>query len=313
MGDAGPDGGIVLSELGLAVSPDGTKVAANQSLDRWVLRESDTAGTVVWDARSGAVLERFDNKLTGALAWHPDGETLAIGGQTSISVTDPRGAVLWQLSGHGDSGTSTPRIRDLAYSPDGSRLASLGSDGTVMLWSAGAAQCSPEGVLRVRGLDAVSIAFSPDGTQLAVAGPDGQPELWDAETGERLAVLEDVDGESHSVAYAPDGALLISTNAPAALRVLEQDRTLQDVSIPLDAGLATLTAASDGTVAGVSDRNGGVLVWDRAADQHRDLPSLGAPISRLQWAPHKPVLYGASPNEGVVAWEGTAWRRFELP
>lgn len=90
-GRAGPRESSVLSPVGLAVSPDGSLVAANQTWDRKFLGLSVSDGTVLWDASSGRIADRFDNGASGAIAWHPGGDLLAIGGQSRIDLTDPSG------------------------------------------------------------------------------------------------------------------------------------------------------------------------------------------------------------------------------
>lgn len=74
-------------------------------------------------------------------------------------------------------------FNDVAFSPDGSRLASGHSDGTVALWdlATGLQTLTLKGhVGKVR-----SVAFSRDGQRLASAGNDGKVRIWDAPKDER--------------------------------------------------------------------------------------------------------------------------------
>ena len=71
----------------------------------------------------------------------------------------------------------------VAFTPDGSRLASAGWDKTVRLWDVASGQ---EMVTLRAHADAVNaVAFSPDGSRLASASDDRTVTVWVAERGDR--------------------------------------------------------------------------------------------------------------------------------
>ena len=72
-----------------------------------------------------------------------------------------------------------PGIQSVAFSPDGSRLASGGDGGTLRLWDAKSGQAIGAPFEGHKG-DVLSAAFSPDGSRLASGGGDGTLRFWPA-------------------------------------------------------------------------------------------------------------------------------------
>ncbi len=107
-------------------------------------------------------------------------------------------------------------VTSVAFSPDGKRLASGGSEldlskpdeaVLVRLWETNTGQQ----VLTIRGHKGhvTSVAFSPDGQRLASAN-GGTVTLWDATTGHEVIDLRGHSGPVQSVAFSPDGKRIAS-------------------------------------------------------------------------------------------------------
>ena len=113
------------------------------------------------------------------------------------------GQELYSLKGHAHQVTS------VAFSPDGSRLASASRDGTVKVWDATTSQearAVPGGIL------------SPDGKHLA--GTVGnEVKVWDTQTGRETLTLTGHTGRVQSVAFSPDGRRLVSAAADRTVKV----------------------------------------------------------------------------------------------
>jgi WD40 repeat protein/predicted Ser/Thr protein kinase len=108
------------------------------------------------------------------------------------------------LTGH--QGT----VRGVAFSPDGSRLASVAQDHTLRLVEAatGRTIAVAEGQ---QGGSVDVVGFSPDGRRLASCGDDGTVRLWDARTGAPIAVCRGHARPVQFLAFSPDGRRLVST------------------------------------------------------------------------------------------------------
>jgi WD40 repeat protein len=177
----------------------------------------------------------------GPVAVSPDGKLLATASvETSGEDDELQGVVsIWDaataqplgtLRGHGGAQVrgGTFGVTSLAFSGDGSLLASGGHDGIIRLWqrvppAPGAAPFKERASLRGHRGQVNALAFSPDGKTLASAGGRhwvdrkaferfSELKLWDVSAGKERAALQDNQGEFWAVAFSPDGKLLAATN-----------------------------------------------------------------------------------------------------
>jgi WD40 repeat protein len=102
-------------------------------------------------------------------------------------------------------------VYDVAYSPDGNRIASASGDGTAKIWDA----YTGDELLSLRHPAEVGkVIFSPDGTQVATGAGDGMVRLWEVESGREqvsITIVEDPipqDPRILYIAFSPDGSLL---------------------------------------------------------------------------------------------------------
>jgi WD40 repeat protein len=181
-----PGGGNVLH---VAYSPDGKRIATmTPSGTVWVLNAE--TGERVHSIDPGKVNYR-------SFAFSADGSRLAIGGQTRLaSGPESRekggGASVWDATagkklfalaeGH------TYSVGYIAYSPDGTRLATTSGDATVQVWDGK----TGEKLLDLEGHTegVLCVGFSPDGSRLVTGSGDGTVRLLDAATGEEARTIE---------------------------------------------------------------------------------------------------------------------------
>ena len=99
----------------------------------------------------------------------------------------------------GHAGTVT----SVAFSPDGTLLASGGADNSVKLWIAASGR-ELRTMSEHTGIVS-SVAFSPDGKMLASGSQDKTVRLWDVATGRRLHTLSGHADAVNAVAFSPNG------------------------------------------------------------------------------------------------------------
>lgn len=99
-------------------------------------------------------------------------------------------------------------VSSVAFSPDGSHIASGSDDATVCVWDArtGATVGEP---LAGHFVMVTDVVFSPDGSLIASGSGQNTISLWDAKTGETVGEpLTDGVGFVYSIAFSSDGRII---------------------------------------------------------------------------------------------------------
>jgi WD40 repeat protein/tetratricopeptide (TPR) repeat protein len=204
---------------------------------------NDGSFVSLWDIDTGTELARLPGATNlpgglrtgavGALAFSPDGKYLVAGfGERNIWSTaiSPNPVKVWEvatrrpihlLNGHSGYCTS------LAFSKDGTLLASGSRDGTAIIWSIETWKAlqtlqnpDPGNRYSQSGRGQVEdVAFSPDGKTLALASNGGTVQLWDVSTGKLLETLKGHSSGVAAVVFSPDGRTLASGGGDQTVRL----------------------------------------------------------------------------------------------
>jgi WD40 repeat protein len=171
-------------------------------------------GLAVWRV-DGTEVARFGNLDAAAVAFGPDGRTLAVSSVRDGDVDSGRLSLV-SLSSSGAGARELWRsgkgrlVWSLAFSPGGDRLAAGTLGGEVRLWDvAGGEEIG--GPLRGHIDGVQSVAFQPHGNLLASAGWDNTVRLWDLERHAPASVpLVEHTDRPITLSFSPDGRRLAS-------------------------------------------------------------------------------------------------------
>lgn len=221
-----------------------------------------------------------------AMAWHPDGRSIAAGGRDGV-------VTIWD-AGDGSFTATLPAaeegIRALAFSPDGQLLAiaSEGADGhSLRVWdTVRGTQLTEIPIDQVKGIprthrarifsgrnNAVSdIRFGPDGRRLAIHFLDGTLLLWSLETRRPIAPpVRSNTGDLilyEAMAFSPDGGLLaVASGSKQVSLSLIDVNTGRAIGGPLWQGeqaIVDLAFSTDGSTLRALTQSGNLMAWDIA-------------------------------------------------
>jgi WD40 repeat protein len=191
--------------IGLRESADQTRAIAFGSGDELLAATMLDGEIRVWRIRPvSSRAAPTEPALPGlAAAFSPDGMTLAVGGDSAVTLGEAAPDRPRRTLRTGDGHTPA-----LTFSRDGRFLAVAGERG-VSLWdTASGERAAPRIGLR----QVVGLALGPDGRSLATGGADGWVRFWDLEAGQQRLAVRAHDRYVSAMALSDDGRTLASAS-----------------------------------------------------------------------------------------------------
>jgi WD40 repeat protein len=190
------------------------------------------------------------------VAFSPVGTVLAIGRQSHVQLVDAEtGKALRLLKGH------TGQVNDVAFSNDGSLIATASNDRTVRVWEA--ASGTHVATLRGHANQVGSVAFSPDGSLIASASDDFTARTWDTATWTHRTTFNGHRGLVRSVVFSPDGSLIATASADQTARTWDPATGTQRVTIAGHSDWVRRVAFSPhGDFIATASRDNTARIWD---------------------------------------------------
>ena len=293
------------------------KVADSQGLHQVILVASAEPGGITVRACRGLSGER-----DAVVEFEYDGDIPSAYGSSSVSslsdlvahplvfqVVDLEGNMAWTnfmlvevsphliatLEGH------TEGVASVAFSPDGTLLASGSWNDTVKLWDVS----TERQIATLPSKQPTLVAFSPDGKTLAVGTRYfyNTVELWDVATQERIATLGHRAVVFYTVSFSPDGkTLAVGTwdNTVELWDVATQERI---ATLGHEAVVNAVSFSPDGTLLASGSRDNTVKLWDVATRERIATLGHGAEVDAVSFSPDGTLLASGSGDGTVKLWD----------
>ncbi|HEY3447756.1 MAG TPA: protein kinase [Myxococcales bacterium] len=237
------------------------------------------------------------------VAYSPDGKQVAAADGKVVHLWDREtGKPLRDLEGH------TDRVFGVAFSPDGTTLATSGRDRSIILWDV--ATFTRRMTVQGHKDTVSSVLFSPDGALLASGSWDHLARLWDARTGEPKFALAAHKERVNQLAFSPDGKVLATSSHDGTVR-LWNTATGKPEKIVLEPGSSVLSVAfsPDGTTIATGAADKKVMLFDaRTGASKATLEGHKDGATALAYSPDGALLISTGYDKSARIWDGKTGR-----
>jgi WD40 repeat protein len=208
--------------------------------------------------------------------------------------------LLRKLSGH------TGALLGVAFSPDGTRLATTSADQTARLWDIATGA-------HIRTLTGHTgavwgVAFSPDGTRLATTSSDETVRLWDTATGTHIRTLTGHTSVVTGAAFSPDGTRLATTSNDQTARLWDTATGTHIRTLTGHTSYVLGVAFSpDGALLATAGGDKTARLWDTAGGTSiRILTGHDSIVWGVAFSPDGTLLATASSDKTARVWDTAA-------
>jgi WD40 repeat protein/tRNA A-37 threonylcarbamoyl transferase component Bud32 len=297
---------------GIAVSPDGNTLAvadADLGLLRFDARTYEQIGEPIEGPMTPG-LASLNLLNVEAVAYSPDGETLAFGGTGYVRLVDAR--TREQLAeARIDAGATR-----IAFTSDGSQLAvveSTAEGGSAWIAIRDASTLRPIGSpIQPEGFRGLfisqlwtdpSVALTADGRSLVTTSVFGELAWWDLESREKTRTLTIEEG-LRALALSPDG-LTAAVGSDRGIRLIDvRTGAAKEATGALASDPIWLLFSPDGKTVVSTSRDGTVTLWDAdAATPGETLRGHSRSVRQPVFSPDGETLYTVSDDGTAIAWD----------
>lgn len=191
------------------------------------------------------------------------------------------------------------RIKQLTFSPDGSKITAACENGIVKVWQV--TDGSLFNYYPTRD-EINTLSYSPDGKLFATAGTTGSVNIWNAD-GIWQQTLQGHKGEITSLSFHPDGKTLASASTDKTVRIWQ----VRQPAFLTNGGIYSIAVSpTSPNLFATTGWNGKIELWHKNPDNSRKLlltlPGHETGITQIQFSPDGKLLASASWDKTIKLW-----------
>jgi len=199
-------------------SPEGLRLAS----------AGDRKNIFVWNATTGQTLGVYEEHFgvmnhIFAAAWSPDGKHIA---SACSSATWDKTVHVWdagtretvkRLNANYNGCDPNFSISNVAWSPDGKRIAAICGKKAIRLWESESGQLLS--TYRINAGYVYRLVWSPDGTRIAIACENHRAQIWDVAAGRAILTYYGHTDRVRYLAWSPDGTRMVTASNDTTAQV----------------------------------------------------------------------------------------------
>ncbi|KZV93899.1 WD40 repeat-like protein [Exidia glandulosa HHB12029] len=279
------------------------------------LVSSSQDGTVrIWDTQTGeTVIGPLEGHTSNVLCVAVHGSRItscSYDGTFRVWDADSGELILGPITAH-----DSKDVHCIAYSRDGTQIATAGEDNRAAIWDANTGAALHEMVGHTDWV--MCVAFSEDGTRLASGSKDTTVRIWDVVSGERIG--EPLTGHKdwvHAVSFSRDGRRIFSSSGDETIRIWDAEtRALIVEPLRMDETILSMALSPDGKRLVSGSWSGKIAMWDAETGAAIQTPfrDHGAPVWGLAFSPDGRKIASASKDKTIALWDATDdWKRYDI-
>ncbi len=199
-------------------------------------------------------------------------------------------------------------IIEIAWSPDGARVAACSDDKHIRIWDAAEGKLLK--TLTGHKERVNTLAWSPNGKLIASGSNDNTIHIWDTASGQTISILEDHSDWVDCLTWSPDGKMIASGSGDQTVRVWDVGKGATRFVLDQHAGWVDSIAWSpNGKMIASAANDETILLWNaETGELLHALAEHSEAVFSVKWFAGNDILVSSSLDKTIRLWDGVMGR-----